>query len=132
MQPTVIGTSVSRIEGPEKVAGETRYSADLWLPGMLWGKLLRSPLPYALIRKIDTSAAWRVTQDLNTTEDAVFQAPWTSSGLPTITFPSGLASSGMPLGVQLAAPPFAEGRLLGAARWCEEALAVNLWPAEYP
>ncbi len=70
-------------------------------------------------------------QDLNTTGDAVFQAPWTSSGLPTITLPSGLASSGMPLGVQLAGPPFAEGRLLGAARWCEETLAVNLWPTEY-
>ena len=70
-------------------------------------------------------------QDLTTTGDAVFQAPWTSAGLPTITIPSGLAGSGLPLGVQLAGLPFAEGKLLGVARWCEEALRVDLWPPDY-
>ena len=70
-------------------------------------------------------------QDLTTTGDAVFQAPWTSGGLPTITIPSGLAGSGLPLGVQLAGLPFAEGKLLGVARWCEETLRVDLWPPDY-
>ena len=56
----IIGASVSRIEGPEKVSGGTRFAADVILPGMLWGKILRSPHPHARIRSIDASAAWSV------------------------------------------------------------------------
>ena len=67
----------------------------------------------------------------NTTGDAAFQAPWTSAGLPTISIPSGLSESGLPLGVQLAAVPFAEGTLLGAARWCERVLDVTLWSPDF-
>lgn len=70
-------------------------------------------------------------KDLNTTGDAAFQAPWTSAGLPTVVIPSGLSESGLPLGIQFAAPPFAEGCLLGAARWCEQALGQDLRPPAY-
>lgn len=59
-QSTLIGAPVTRIEGPEKVTGRTRFAADVDLPGMLWGKILRSPYPHARIRRIDASAAWRV------------------------------------------------------------------------
>ncbi len=70
-------------------------------------------------------------KDLNTTGDAAFQAPWTSAGLPTVVVPSGVSESGLPLGVQFAASPFREGRLLGAARWCEQALGLDLRPPDY-
>ena len=70
-------------------------------------------------------------RDLNTTGDAAFQAPWTSAGLPTVVIPSGLSESGLPLGIQFSATPFAEGRLLGAARWCERALGLDLRPPAY-
>ena len=60
MQATMIGAPVSRIEGPDKVAGRTRYTADVILPGMLWGKILRSPHPHACIRRIDAAAAWSI------------------------------------------------------------------------
>lgn len=70
-------------------------------------------------------------RDLNTTGDAAFQAPWTSAGLPTVVVPSGLSQDGMPLGVQFAAPPFEEGQLLGTARWCEQALGLDLRPPDY-
>ena len=70
-------------------------------------------------------------RDLNTTGDAAFQGPWTSAGLPTIVVPSGLAADGLPLGIQLAAAPFAEGRLLAAAEWCEDALGVELRPGGF-
>ena len=59
-QATIIGAPVSRIEGPEKVTGRTHYTADTDLPGMLWGKILRSPHPHARIRRIDATAAWSV------------------------------------------------------------------------
>jgi amidase len=48
--------------------------------------------------------------------------------LPAIALPSGLAESGLPLGIQMVASPFAEARLLAAAKWCEEVLGVELNP----
>jgi len=59
-QSTIIGESINRIEGPEKVTGKTLYTADVILPGMLYGRILRSPHPHARIRGIDVSAARRV------------------------------------------------------------------------
>ncbi len=70
-------------------------------------------------------------KDRNTTGDASFQVPWTTSGLPTITLPSGLSEDGMPLAVQLGALPFEEGKLLGAAKWCETTLGLQLSPPNY-
>jgi CO/xanthine dehydrogenase Mo-binding subunit len=46
-----------RLDGRAKVTGEARYAADLSRPGMLFGAVLRSPVPHALIRSIDTRAA---------------------------------------------------------------------------
>ena len=66
--------------------------------------------------------------DVTNTGDPAFQGPWTSCGLPAISLPSGIAESGLPLGIQLVASPFAEARLLGAAAWCENALGVELMP----
>ncbi len=66
--------------------------------------------------------------DRSNTGDTRFQGPWTSCGLPAITLPSGLAASGLPLGIQLAGAYFAEARLLAAARWCEATLGVRLAP----
>ena len=66
--------------------------------------------------------------DLTNTGNTIFQGPWTSCGLPAITVPSGLADSGLPLGIQLIAGPFQEPRLLAAAGWCEAALDVHLSP----
>ena len=56
----IIGESVQRVDGPDKVTGETLYTADVTLPGMLCGKILRSPHPHARVCSIDTSKAWAV------------------------------------------------------------------------
>src|SRR5438552_19177120 len=56
----VVGRPVTRQEGPDKVSGTFLYSADVALPGMLWGKILRSPYPHARIRRIDASRARQV------------------------------------------------------------------------
>lgn len=66
--------------------------------------------------------------DRTNTGNPAFQGPWTSCGFPAIALPSGLAESGLPLGIQLAASPFAETRLLAAAAWCEAALGIDLRP----
>jgi CO/xanthine dehydrogenase Mo-binding subunit len=54
---SVVGTSVERTDARIKVTGSARYAGDLIAPGMLHGKLLRSPLAHARIRNIDTSRA---------------------------------------------------------------------------
>ncbi len=52
-----IGKKMPRVDTRAKVTGEARYTADLNLPRMLVGKILRSPHPHARIRSIDVSAA---------------------------------------------------------------------------
>src|ERR1051326_6465788 len=53
----VIGTRPVRPDGVDKVTGRAVYGADVQLPRMLFGKVLRSPLAHARIRSIDTSRA---------------------------------------------------------------------------
>ena len=52
-----IGKRISRIDGPDKVSGKAKYTFDINRPGMLFGKILRSPHAHAQIVSIDTSAA---------------------------------------------------------------------------
>jgi CO/xanthine dehydrogenase Mo-binding subunit len=52
-----VGTRPLRPDGVDKVTGRARFGADMTAPGMLIGKVLRSPHAHARIRSIDTSAA---------------------------------------------------------------------------
>jgi len=49
----IVGTSVPRLEGREKVTGEARYIDDMVLPGMLHGATVRSRIPRGKIKKIE-------------------------------------------------------------------------------
>lgn len=60
MEMTEIGQSVRRQDYQTKVTGSALYLADMQVPGMCHGKILRSPLPHARIKKIDTSKALRI------------------------------------------------------------------------
>ncbi len=53
----VIGTRPIRHDGLDKVTGRAIYGADIKLPSMIWGAVLRSPHAHARIKSIDTSAA---------------------------------------------------------------------------
>ena len=53
----VVGTRPIRHDGAEKVTGRARYSADIQLPGLLQGRVLRSPHAHARIISIDASKA---------------------------------------------------------------------------
>src|SRR5882672_8603456 len=52
-----IGKRTPRPDGADKVTGRAAYAADTNMPGMIWGKVLRSPHPHARIKSIDTSKA---------------------------------------------------------------------------
>ena len=54
---TTVGQPHSRVDGFERVSGTAEYTYDIHLPGMLVGKILRSPHPHARIKKIDITKA---------------------------------------------------------------------------
>jgi len=56
----VIGTNPIRHAARDKVTGQARYGADITMPGLLHGKILRSPHSHAIIRSIDTAKALAV------------------------------------------------------------------------
>ena len=51
----VVGKRTRRLDAGLKVTGEARYTSDVRLPGMLYGRILRSPFPHARVRSIDAS-----------------------------------------------------------------------------
>lgn len=53
----MIGKSVPVRDAAMKVTGQMRYVADMKLPGMLYAKILFSPVPHARIKSIDTTQA---------------------------------------------------------------------------
>ena len=72
----VIGTRPIRHDGYDKVTGRAQYGADLKLPGMLIGAVLRSPHAHARIKNLDTTDAEKM--------DGVF-AVMTAKDLPRLT-----------------------------------------------
>jgi CO/xanthine dehydrogenase Mo-binding subunit len=52
-----IGERTIRPDGIDKVTGRAAFAADTSMPGMIWGKVLRSPHAHAVIKSIDTSKA---------------------------------------------------------------------------
>lgn len=59
-QPRIVGTPFRRVDGVAKVTGRTRFADDLAFPRMVHLKLVRSHVPHANIKEIDTSAAERI------------------------------------------------------------------------
>ena len=53
----VVGTRPVRPDGVEKVTGRANFGADLHLPGMIHGKVLRSPHAHARVKSVDVSGA---------------------------------------------------------------------------
>jgi 4-hydroxybenzoyl-CoA reductase subunit alpha len=54
---SVVGHGVTRYDAPDKVSGRAKYTADIRLPGMIYGKILTSPIPHGIIKRIDVSRA---------------------------------------------------------------------------
>ncbi|MFQ5850986.1 MAG: xanthine dehydrogenase family protein molybdopterin-binding subunit [Candidatus Binatia bacterium] len=52
-----VGQNVPRVDGIDKVTGKAKFTGDLVIPGMLHGKILRSPYPHARIVSIDATRA---------------------------------------------------------------------------
>ncbi len=57
----VVGKREPMLDACEKATGLARFTDDLTLPGMLYGKILRSPLPHARILHVDLSGALKIS-----------------------------------------------------------------------
>jgi Asp-tRNA(Asn)/Glu-tRNA(Gln) amidotransferase A subunit family amidase len=79
----------------------------------------------AVFMPIASSTAPR---DLSTTGSSAFNRPWTVSGFPAMSLPTGLDRNGLPFAMQIAAQPYGEERLLAAAAWCEQVLGFTATP----
>ena len=55
-----VGHSMPQLDTAAKATGAAKYTVDLKFPGMLFAKVLRSPLPHARILNIDISKAERL------------------------------------------------------------------------
>ncbi len=53
----IIGKKVQRVDALERLVGEAKYASDIYLPGMLYVKFLRSPYPHAKVVRIDAAGA---------------------------------------------------------------------------
>jgi CO/xanthine dehydrogenase Mo-binding subunit len=56
----IVGRPQPRVEGAAKVTGSAKYTHDVYLPGTVYGKFLRSPYAHAKITHIDASEAERL------------------------------------------------------------------------
>src|SRR4030088_2273337 len=81
-----IGQSVSRFEDPRLLKGGGRYVADMVLPGLVFGHVLRSPHAHARIRSIDVSRAKAAPGVLVVLPGA----DWKASGWGDLPVPGGL------------------------------------------
>jgi xanthine dehydrogenase YagR molybdenum-binding subunit len=108
-----IGKAVPRINARAKVTGAARFTVDVKLPGMLYGRLLRSPHPHARIVSIDTSAAARLAgvRAVHVITDAVGSAVETAPQGATASSPRALYVGAPIAAVAALTPDAAEAAL---------------------
>ena len=74
---------------------------------------------------ITPPAPGQAPADLTQTGDPAFCTIWSLCGVPAVTIPAGQGPQGLPLGLQLIGPRFADDRVLSIAQWCDEEIG---WP----
>ena len=73
-------------------------------------------------------ASTTAPRGLSSTGSSLLNRPWTLSGFPAMSLPTGLDQNGLPFAMQLVAQPYCEERLLEVAAWCERVLAFKASP----
>jgi aspartyl-tRNA(Asn)/glutamyl-tRNA(Gln) amidotransferase subunit A len=79
---------------------------------------------FSEVEALLTPATTGPAPDTTTTGDPAFNSPWSYTGLPTASFPTGHYIDGLPLALQLVGANRSDTQLLAVAEWCERALGV--------
>lgn len=120
---------------PPKV--KDRIETGLKIPGYKYVEALRKRIAFQeemreCLESVDAALmpiAYSTAPDgLGSTGSSIFNRPWTYSGFPAMSIPSGVDQNGLPFAVQLAAQPMAEDRLLAVSAWCESVLGFDASP----
>ncbi|MBS0261992.1 MAG: amidase [Planctomycetes bacterium] len=109
------------IEAGLQVSDDAYASARQHQRGLL-------PAVVAAMQRVDAlicPAAIGPAPSPETTGDPCFNAPWSYTGQPTVSFPFDLSAEGLPLAVQLVGRPDDEGALFDTAAWCERILRTG-------
>ncbi len=61
MSRKILGQGLRRLDAIDKATGAAQYTVDIKMPGLLYGKILRSPLPHAKIKSINISKAEKLS-----------------------------------------------------------------------
>src|SRR5512141_126361 len=54
---SIVGKPIPRVDGKQRVSGSAKYPSDLYLPGMLYARFVRSPHPHAHVKRLDATRA---------------------------------------------------------------------------
>ncbi len=85
-QRSLIGKRISRVDGPDKVSGRAKYTYDVHRPGMLFGKVVRSPHAHAKVVSVDISAAEKMpgVKAVHIIQDAGSEIHWAGDDIVVI------------------------------------------------
>jgi amidase len=114
-----------------------RIEKGLAIPGHQYAEAIRQRIAFqkelsAVLSEVDAvllpTAPSAAPRGLSSTGSPVFCVPWSLSGFPSITIPSGLDDQNLPLAIQIGTGPFEENKLLAVASWCEALLPFAFRP----
>jgi Asp-tRNA(Asn)/Glu-tRNA(Gln) amidotransferase A subunit family amidase len=114
-------------------------AAGFKLPSMAYARAQRARLAFrdamhSVLMPFDAllspTAPTPAPAGLGSTGDGSLCAPWSSAGMPAITLPTGVSSTGLPHALQLVHAVAGETRLLGTAAWCERVVGFAARPPE--
>jgi len=94
----------------QRTVAAARAAHDRWLDDLGLDALLTPSAPGEAV-------------PIDTTGDSIFNATWSTLGVPAIQLPAGTGPLGLPLGVQLTGRRWSDAALFGPAAWVEAALA---------
>jgi aspartyl-tRNA(Asn)/glutamyl-tRNA(Gln) amidotransferase subunit A len=124
-----------RAEYPPKLRARLERGCDA--PAHQYADALQQRLRFqremcAQLAEVDAAimpvASTTAPKGLASTGSSYFNRPWTVPGFPAMSLPTGMDVTGLPFGMQIAAQPYAEERLLDVAAWCESVLAFSAAP----
>ncbi|HEU5424829.1 MAG TPA: xanthine dehydrogenase family protein molybdopterin-binding subunit [Nitrolancea sp.] len=127
---SIIGQALPRLDSAEKVRGQTRYTADIHLPGMLYARFVTSYQAHARITDIDTSAARAVegVVDVVSGRDLMPDGPEPDMRARAMLARDRVLFYGQPVVAVLAASEAAAEEAAGLVEVRYEPLGVNVDP----